>query len=311
MKTLNLILNLISCSLSWLMGTGLKGCTFNIRTPKTLILVEKGFAILPTEIPNLSFFRNLQQRGKAIILNGVVDFADSTPDDDLGKRSATGKEYLTLKHPYKWKFTFDNGLNFYKALNYLESNERYDLILLDDKGDMLLASGRDGSAKGLDLGLLSNGKYMIGNENSQSITVQIDRLDFDKNVSWIPASELDFSPTDLDGVNDISLAIAPLAVAGTSLIVTTLLGDKSHFVDGLILANFKVKKTTAGVTTTITPTGTAVADATAKTYTLTIPTATASTVYSVETFDSTLNVSTILTATGDLYRGNVATVTVP
>lgn len=309
MKQLSAILYLVACGLDSLLGTGLKACSFDFRTPRVLILLEKGFTILPSETPNLAFFRGLQQKGKAIVLQGVVQFDNSTPDDEIGKRASTGKEYLTLKNPYKWKYTFDNGLYFYKACTALESNDRYDLIMLDDKGDMLLSSTVDGKGKGLDLGMLNSGAYMIGNDNMNAISVQIDRLDFDKKVSWITANNLDFGPSDLDGINDIILFAAPVNSTATSIVVTTTLSDRSHFVDGLTLANFRVKKTIAGVTTVITPSAIA-SDASAKTYTFTVPASAIGTVYTVETFDSTLTVNTILTPLGILYKGNVATVTV-
>lgn len=309
MKTLSAILYLVACGLDSLLGTGLKACSFDFRTPRVLILLEKGFVILPTETPNLAFFRTLQQKGKAIILQGVVQFDNSTPEDEVGKRASTGEEYLTLKNPYKFKFTFDAGLYFAKALFALESNKRFDLIMLDDKGDMLLSSASDGKAKGLDVGFLNSGTYTIGNDNMTSITLQVNRLDFDKNVSWITANNLDFEPGDLDGVNDILLSISPVNATATSIVTTATLSDKSHFVDGLTLANFRVKKTVAGVTTIITPSA-LVVDASTKTYAFTVPASANGTVYTVETFDLALTVNTILTPLGVLYKANVATVTV-
>jgi hypothetical protein len=47
---------------------------------------------------------------------------------------------------------------------------------------------------------------------------------------------------DLEGVNQVSLVASPLASAGTSLVVATTLLDRTHFVDGLVVGNFRVKK---------------------------------------------------------------------
>jgi len=303
MKILSLIMNLVACTLSNLLGTGLKACTFDFRTPSVVILLEKGYKILAGDIPNLAYFKILQQKGKCIILNGVVDFKDDTPADDLGKRASTGKEYLTLKHPYKWTFTFNNGLYFYKAMCALESNNRYDVILLDSKGDMLLSQDKQGNGRGLDLGILNNGKYMIGNDNENSMTVQIDRLDFDQNVSWIKAENLDFSPSDIDGINDINIQIDATA-PGTSLVFTPKLSDMNHLLEGLVVTNLRVKKNGA----TITPTAISYITNAGK-VTLTVGALIATDVVTVELWDNSVP-SGVINQSGDLYKSNVATVTV-
>ena len=124
--------------------------------------------------------------------------------------------------------------------------------------------------------------------------------------TWISGEELDFSAeSDLEGINDVVLTASPLAVSGTSLVVSALLLDKSHFVDGLLVGDFKIKKNGVAVTASA-----VVADSVAKTYTFTIPAASAGT-YTISTWDSALSSYVVLkAASGLLYKSNVASVVV-
>lgn len=308
MALFSTIINKVSCGAAELLGTGTRFCKFDLRTPSVIVLLEKGYKILPSETFDLAFVQELQQLGKAIVLKGVVDFVDNTPDNDMGTRAATGKMFLTLKHPYNWTFTFDNGLNFHKAIAKLESNEQYDIILFDDKGDALLAQDSLGNGRGLDLGLLSTGKYVIGNENAQTITVQVDRFNFDNNAAWITNENLDFvANQDLDGYNDVSIEIpvAPADLATTiSFTVTATSNNKLVGLTGLAIADLLYQ--VDGVTTV--PTLLA-AGVNAGEYTLTVPALGTGEVLSLRLFDSVLN-ATIINLDGALYKSTVGTTVV-
>lgn len=307
MNTLSMILNVIACGLSELLGTGRRGCSFDFRTARVLIFLDKSVKILPTETPNLLYFRNLAKKGKAIICNGVVDYSNDTPEDDMGTRANTGEMYLTLKHPYKWKFTFDSGLNYAKALMQLESNGQYDIMLMDEKGDLLLAKNSDGSARGLDLGLLNTGAYVMGNDNSISITVQVKREDFDRNSSYIESKSLDFQARDLEGFDNVYFQFAPVAPLATKLFLSSLFGDKSHFANDYINTNIRIKK--SGVPLTISAIN-FVSNEADKRYEITIPATSLGEVYTAETFDAADSTRIILNPLGFLSKSNIATVTV-
>jgi hypothetical protein len=62
-----------------------------------------------------------------------------------------------------------------------------------------------------------------------------------ERMAYISADELDYSAqSDLE-VNQVSLVASPLASAATLVVSTTLL-DRTHFVDGLVVGNFRVKR---------------------------------------------------------------------
>lgn len=307
MATFSQIINKVNCGAGELLGTGNKFCKFDLRTPSVILLLEKGYKIAPSDVLDLTYIQELQQKGKGIVLKGIVDFADNTPDNDYGTRAATGKMYTTLKHPYQWMFTFDNGLYFHKALAALESNEQYDIVLFDEKGDALLAKDGQGNGVGLDLGILSTGKYVIGNENAQSIMVQVDRVSFDADAAWITQENLGFRANrDLDGYNDVTITIAAPADTDTTINFTVMANSNNKLVplQGLILGDLLYQVDGATVVPTLLTAGVVEGN-----YTLTVPALNTGEVLTLTTFDSLLN-AYIINLDGVLYKSNVATTVV-
>jgi hypothetical protein len=310
MALFSTIINKVSCGLAELLGTGLKFCKFDFRTPSVIALVQKGLKILPGDDFNLAYVQALQQQGKATILKGVVDFADNTPDNDRGTRAATGKMFTTLKHPYMWTFTFDNGLNFYKAITKLDSNEQYDIILFDTKGDVLMSMDAQGNGRGLDLGLLDTGKYVIGNENSQTITVQVDRQNFDNTVSWITNENLDFNAgQDLDGYNDVELAMVAPANLATTVVFTVSAKSNNKLVplEGLVVADLLYQ--VDGVT--VVPSLLTASATIPGQYTLTVAALATGDVLTLKLYDAVISPpANIINMDGVMFKSNLATTTV-
>ena len=246
------ILNYFDCKNSEDKGMGLKPCKFDGKTPRTLILPVKGTKIPASTEFDLEYLQGLQQQNKVRVLQGVTDFTDSTPANDRTTRATTGDMSVSLKHPYLYDITFDNGINFYQAVALLSGNDEYDLIRVDDAGNLLGARDKDGSFRGLDMGMVDPGPYKSGNETSFVLTVQVSRQDFDRNAAGINAENLDFyAKRDLDDYNDVILTIDPLSVGGTTISWSGFLVDGTHSLEGTTASNYLLTKTVAGVTTTV------------------------------------------------------------
>lgn len=305
------ILNLLACGLGQLMGTGLKFCRFNFKQPAVLFFLNKGHKFAPTDTFDLASLQLLQQKGIVTILKGVTDFVNGTPENDRRTFASTGKMTDTLLHPYMWTFTLDNGLENFKAQTLLASNEAYDFMMADVAGNILLAKDKStGGARGLDLGLLSVGAYVIGNENSNTITVQVDRSDFDKNVAWIQADSLNFTASqDLDGYNNVDIVLVAPADGDTTINFSVLVGDtpKKVALEGLEAGDLLLQKTVAGVTTTIAKT--MAAGLVAGDYVLTVAAVVAGEVYSLTTHDAAVP-SYVINLDGDLYKSPIVTTVV-
>jgi hypothetical protein len=291
-------INTVDCSAGGVLGTGLAGCRMDRKRVTALGLVSKGFKF--TEEITKDYLRELQRAGTLIMLQGVVTFEDKTADNTIITRPGSGIKVLAGKNPYEYDVTFDNGINFNKALNSLSSYQGYDLILFDVSNTLFLTTTKAGEPKGYTLGMFENGKYMGSDgaaASSQTVMLQlIERLEIDERMSWVVNSELDFVYTELTGVNETLVIVDP-AVAGTSLSASVFLLDKTHPVEGLLFGDFSVIRNGVASNPTV-----AVYNPTTKKYTLTVPAFVASDVIEVS-----LN-GIILTPADVLYKSNTASV---
>jgi len=157
------IVNSVMCGAGDVLGTGTKNCKQDIKRVTTIALIERGYTFADGDIDTLAGVRLLQQKGKAIILNGVVEIADNTADDNIITRTGSGEKIVAGKNPYEYTVTFDNGLAYHKALTTLSSYRGYDIIFFDSKGDVFFTQTKAGLYKGFTLGMFENGKYMMSN----------------------------------------------------------------------------------------------------------------------------------------------------
>jgi len=292
--------NTINCGANGVLGTGLAGCRIDRKRVTALGLVEKGF-IFAAEITK-DYMRTLQENGTLIMLQGVVSFEDATADDNIITRPGSGNKVLAGKNPYEYNVTFDNGVNFHKALTSLSGYGNYDLILFDVDNTMWDTVTKSGSYKGYTLGIFNNGKYMGANgvdAASQTIMLQlIERSEIDERMSWIESNELDFSYGELTGVNEVLVTADPIA-PGTSIVASAFLLDKTHPVEGLLFGDFSVTKNGVANNPTV-----AVYSSTTKKYTLTV-----GAMIATDVIEVSLN-GIVLTAADVLYKSNTASVIV-
>lgn len=295
-------INTVNCGANGVLGTGLAGCRKDRKRVVALGLLQKGF-VFAQEITK-DYMRSLQQDGTLIMLQGVVSFEDSTADDNIITRAGSGIKVLAGKNPYEHTVTFDNGINFHKALTSLSGYGSYDLILFDVDNSLFFTVTKSGSAKGFTLGMFENGKYMGANgadASSQTITLQlIDRAEIDERMSWIDSSEIDFSSSELTGINEVFVSITPMTANATATIEAgVFLLDKTHPVEGLQATDFRITKNGQEVIPTV-----AFSQNTKK-YALTIPGQSIAADIITVALDGT-----ILTLADVLYKSNTATVVV-
>lgn len=294
-------INTINCGASGVLGTGLAGCRIDRKRVTALGLAQKGF-VFAAEITK-AYLRSLQEYGTLIMLQGVVSFEDSTADDNIITRAGSGIKVVAGKNPYEHTVTFDNGINFHKALTSLSGYENYDLILFDVDNSMFFTVTKSGSPKGFTLGMFENGKYMGANgtdASSQTILLQlIDRAEIDERMSWITSSELDFSYGELNGVNEVLVSVDPIVTASLAIVVSAFLLDKTHPVEGLLVGDFSVIRNGVAVVPSA-----AAYNATTKKYTLTVTANTTADIVEVSLKDIVLTLADVL------YKSNTATVVV-
>lgn len=311
MAVLTDIVNSINCGAGEAKGSGLYGCKQDIKRTTTLALIQRGYEFQDGEIDTLAGVQLLQQKGKAIVLQGVVEMADNTADDNVVTRTGSGEKVVAGKNPYEYTATFDNGLHFHKALTSLSGHRQYDIVFYDSKGDLFFTQTKAGGYKGFTLGMFENGKYMMSNgadAASQSVTFQlINRLEFDERVSWITADNLDYNASeDLDGYNDATLKLTAPSNLATTLNFSIFTNAVNHKVAIEGLENTDFLYTVNGVTTAI---SVLTAGVVAGDYIATVPAVATGEILTLSMFDS-VNNAYIINTDGTLFKSNIATTVV-
>lgn len=293
-------INKVDCSGAGVLGTGLAGCRMDRQIVTALGLLKKGF-VFAEEITK-AYLRELQQDGTLIMLQGIVSFVDNTADDAIVTREGSGIKKVAGKMPYEYSATFDNGINFHKALTSLSSYESYDLIVFDVANTLFGTTPKSGGLKGLTMGMFENGKYTGSNGTdsaSQTVTFQlINRIEWDTYAGWIENDELDFIYSELTGINDVAITVDPIVTASTTIVTSAYLLDKTHPVEGLLTGDFELTRNGVVLAQTVTY------SSTTKKYTFTVTANTTADVVTVRIKD------TILTTLDVLYKSNTATVVV-
>jgi len=294
-------INTVNCGASGVLGTGLAGCRIDRKRVTALGLLQKGYK-LDQEITK-DYMRTLQQDGILIMLQGVVSFEDATADDNIITRAGSGIKVVAGKNPYEYTATFDNGINFHKALTALSGFNAYDLILFDVDNSMFFTVTKSGEPKGYTLGMFENGKYMGANgtdASSQTVVLQLtERSEIDERMSWITTEFLDFSYGELDGVNEVLVTIDTIVTASLAIVVSAFLLDKTHPVEGLLVPDFSITRNGAPLVPSA-----VTYNSTTKKYTFTVSANTTADIVTVSLND------TILTLVDVLYKSNTATAVV-
>lgn len=298
-------LNIINCAAGDVLGTGLAGCRTDMKRIVALFLIERGYKF-EADITKASI-QTLQQQGKVIWLSGVVTLTDSTPDNSIDTAPGSGIKTLLTEFPYEYMVTFNNGINFQKALTALSGYANYDLGLMDVDDQVWLTQNKAADVKGYALGMHQKGKYVGANGEAraqQSLFLQLtDRNEVDARACWVKPD--DFSATDMDGVNDVTITIDPVEDGDTTIVFTPTLIDGSHLVEGLLIANLALKSNG----TPVVPSAISYVTNPGK-VTLTVSARTAAQVLTLETYDSGAASNIIKQSTGVLLKSNTATATV-
>lgn len=287
MATIAEITNLIDCGLSATYGTGSLGCKAFFRNVSSAWLTTKGFKYDKTEDLDEDYVQQLQAEGKLIILKGITAFTDNS-EEMVTETYEDGTEQLVRKGKYKFLIEFVSGLYFQQALNSLNSQNSYDLSLVDSDNNILGTLAPDGSIKGFSAGMIQVSKYTWGTGSAgskQGLNIQLsDPDELDDSFSFISGKSLaPYKPKNADGVNEVVLSYntAP-ANAATTLVVKIVLKQGGGDVKGLLPANFLYKVN--GVTTTAT-----ISTETGNLYTFGVPSLSTNEVLSFSLYDSVEN----------------------
>lgn len=216
------ILNLVSCGAGALLGTGTVGCKPFFRKVSSLWLLPSGFVFDPNTNLTLEYAQTLQSQGNLIILEGVENFTDNTPDN-ITEEFESGIKKHVRKAKYEFSAQFSKGMYFNAALDYLNSDGSYSIILVDVDGNLLGTKSLNNSLQGFTLGMLQKEKLIWATDSAaqrEGIMMQLTvPNEFDRDYVFIQRSQLDFNPQSLDGVNECVVSLSVPTNGATTLTV--------------------------------------------------------------------------------------------
>jgi hypothetical protein len=281
--------------------TGKLGCQIEWGTPLHVIGIQKGYEIPKATVWGKTYINEQIQLGKFIPLIGAESFDNESSEDAVTTNSRGVDRLNTLGLP-KYKFTYEEGHEFYKEMAKLTSFKALDFIFADEEGNWRLAVTSEGNFKGFTAGqaiaMLTNTKTLGGDPESKSFSIQLlDRIQWDQNYEFALRDSLDFSPEEIDGINGVEISFDAIPAVGSSYDVTlTLESDGLTPVEGLVSADLLMVRD--GVSEAVT-----VVENTPGKYTVTTGTPlVTSEVISLQTWDSSLLV-TAINVSNALYRG--------
>lgn len=304
------ILNQVNCGGSNANGTSIDYCKFDLNRVTTIGLVQRKYAFQDDEINLLTGVQLLQQQGKLIILQGVRAQVDNTAEDNIKTYDGSGEKSVISKYPYEWTFTFENGLAWHTAVQFVNSNKQYDLVMWDDKGTCFLATSEQGEVYGLSTIMVNVNKYMSGagtDSSTNSITIQVNRSQFDNYVRGIVSENLDYTADlDLDGYKDLEITLTAPADTETTISFTVKTKLDNHLVaiEGLEKEDFLLIIAGATVVPTTLTAGLVPGE-----YSFTVPALATAEVITLKTRDS-VNSTDIINVDSILYKSNTATTVV-
>lgn len=296
----------IDCSKSR-KGTGLEPCQVEEGVSKGFILVPKGWQLeIATETFNRAFVDEQIQLGVFIPFVGVFNSTPTTPEPTT-EESQTGQTAVVRQGLPTYVYVFKKGYAFHTSAFSYNSNAEYDFLIVYDnviKG----ATTPDGLfVKGFDGGMLNTSGWAenTGAVSAQS-TVTFQLLNsYEYNVLGVYLTQLDFSPTSIQGVVDLLLTGRADVSENAIYVKANWAGNPNYFVTGFSATNFRVNIN--GVQNTIV--GPITYDPTTQEYKI-VPTATLiiSDSVVVQTYDTTVP-STVTKIGNKFYTGTTSAIT--
>jgi len=235
-------------------NTGKLGCLSLFGTPAHAIGLIKGTEMLSTDEFNDAFLRPLVQKGIAVPLIDASNFEDLSGDDNFSTNAKTIKR-LNVKGLPEYKLWFEEGHEFYRELDKLESFKRFDWLIGDTEGNWMIVRKSNGNFKGFTGGHvtpeLTKRQVEGGDPEMKAVSMQfLDRMEWDRNYEILHIEDLSITPQEVPVINgtEISFTTLPANTDTTLEIKVVLASDRSSLVEGLDDVDFVVTVNSASAT---------------------------------------------------------------
>lgn len=301
------LINAVDCNKVDL-NLGITDCELRLGEFKSFILTPKSWsvAVEDLETMDLEYVVGLVQAGTWQPVLNSVEFTNNTPEPTT-KEYTGGVTSVIRNGKPQYMFEFDNGIGFHKAAYSKNSFQRYNVLLVDESGNLVGATSGDGTRfTGLSASMVNTRTYVpkTGDETPKTlIEFQLDNeAQFNQRMAIITVAQsgVDIN-TDVNAI--VGVTITGTAEAGDPInIQVNGVNNSILGVEALTVSNFRVTNVTSGATVALTS---VTEGATEGSYLLTPTTpTTAGQVLKVELYDAEASVNVALIEPNQLYKGS-------
>ena len=236
------IVNRFNCAIAARKGTGSKHCSFKEGVPKTFWLSSRGFDYGTIADLTAEGIAKQIQLGNISPMPLGFGFERLTEANTL-ETSNQGLSSLSRKGIYKYRFTWDKDDALQSVMTSYDSNDIYDYVAIDAKGNMKLT--KNGNVlTGASVGLIDTDPFT---EADGSVSGKVGMMvelnnpqDYNEYPAYISQANLPFRPLKVEGINDVELTLTGFAAAASQITFDAFLKDGTTAFRGGLIADFKL-----------------------------------------------------------------------
>lgn len=297
------IVNKVNCAIAARKGTGTKHCSFKEGMPRTFWLSKRGFDFATiTDLTAEGIAKEIQ-RGNINPMPLGFSFERLT-EENVVETSPLGLASLSRKGIYKYRFLWDKDDTLQSVLSSYDSNDIYDYVAIDSKGNMKLTKNGN-KITGASVGMFDTQPFTESDGSAAGKVGAMVELnnpqDYNEFAAYFAQANLPFRPLKVEGINDIDLVLTSFA-AGSEIKFTAFLKDGTTAFSGGELADFKLVVNG----TAVTPTTLTEGEPGNYTIALTTPIASADEI-KLSTWDDTEKTVPVIKDGVNVYRGSEVT----
>lgn len=192
-------------------GTGVPACYVETDVPNGFYLAAPNWSFDPSQVAfNRAYVTEQIQAKNLIPFLNSLQFTDNT-EDDVFQTFATGIKAVVRNGLPEFAFDYSKGYCFHSAAHSYNSYAAYKVVFVWNNGVHGFAKNSDGTLSGLDMGYFKAGTYK-NNSGSETQTTPVsfqltNAIQYNENMAFLSAEQLDFVPSNINGVVDAMLTI--------------------------------------------------------------------------------------------------------
>lgn len=300
------IVNKVDCAIAARKGTGSKHCSYKEGVPRTFWLSKRGFDYATIADLTAEGIAQEIQKGNIYPMPSGFGFERLTEANTV-ETSNIGLSSLSRKGIYKYRYTWDKDDRLQEVMSSFDSNDVYDYVAIDSKGNMKLTQNGE-SLTGASVGLFDTDPFTEGDGSvSGKVGAMIELnnpQDYNQFAAYIAQDNLNFRPLKVEGINDVTLSLTSFAAAATEVGFTAFLKDHTTAFAGADITDFKLVKNGVAVDLS----GATLTEGEPGVYTLSgLDALAASDVLALSTWDDVAKTVSVIKDSVSVYRGSAVT----